>query len=369
MKKVLLIANYSLNKGGIQTVIMDIVRSLYNRFTFDIVLFTEEKGYFEEEFLSYGGTIYRVPYYCGNNRFRKRIDYYLRAPYLYYRTKKILKAKTDYDVLHCNNGFEGAIFLKLADKFHIPVRIMHSHAIPVKYNIVREMLNKYYLKAIMKYSTNTIGCSTAVCNEFFGEKCISSVITNPYDSDSFTFAHGPNNNSILVLTQVGYFSENKNQLFTIKLVKALTDMNIEVCLNLIGFDEGEYYQKIKNLIKLLHLETKVCFYPQNANIPAILKTTNALICPSKKEGFGIVLLEAQACGVKCYASDSIPEDANVGGVTYLKLSEGEHLWANVIAKDYLNKRLQHTEYDCSRFKLEVISEKYAELYENNGDQL
>ena len=64
MKKVLIIAQGGLNRGGIQTVIMNYLRCLHNTYSFDIVVFSKDKRDYDEEFLSYGGQIFRM-YYGG----------------------------------------------------------------------------------------------------------------------------------------------------------------------------------------------------------------------------------------------------------------------------------------------------------------
>ena len=77
-KRVLLVSCEGLGNGGVQAIMMGIVRNLYTEFHFDILLFTSEKRYFDDEFLSYGGKIFRVPKYEGTNPIRRRFDYYIR---------------------------------------------------------------------------------------------------------------------------------------------------------------------------------------------------------------------------------------------------------------------------------------------------
>ena len=60
-KRVLLIASGGLDKSGVPTVIMTIVRALQEDHDFDILLGTGEEGYFEPEFRQYGGRIFRRP--------------------------------------------------------------------------------------------------------------------------------------------------------------------------------------------------------------------------------------------------------------------------------------------------------------------
>lgn len=59
-KKILFVNSQCLQRGGIQSVVMSIVRGLSKEFTFDILVFSDEKGWYDEEFLSYGGKIIRL---------------------------------------------------------------------------------------------------------------------------------------------------------------------------------------------------------------------------------------------------------------------------------------------------------------------
>jgi glycosyltransferase involved in cell wall biosynthesis len=48
-----------------------------------------------------------------------------------------------------------------------------------------------------------------------------------------------------------------------------------------------------------------------SDIPALLSSFDMMILPSRWEGLGIVVLEAQAAGVPCLLSDRVPEEATV----------------------------------------------------------
>ena len=131
-KRVLFVSCEGLGNGGVQAIIMGIVRNLHREYHFDILLFTSEKRYYDNEFLSYGGKIFRVPKYEGSNSLFRRLDYYIRDVYTYYRTKKILEKEPPYDIIHCNREFENAPLLFLASRLNIPVRISHAHIIHQK---------------------------------------------------------------------------------------------------------------------------------------------------------------------------------------------------------------------------------------------
>ena len=96
-KRVLMVSCEGLGIGGVQNVMMNIVCNLSDEYAFDMLLFTDEKRYFDEEAEHYG-VIYRIP-----NK-ETRIDYYIRFFRIFYGTYKLLK-KNKYDVIHCNNDY------------------------------------------------------------------------------------------------------------------------------------------------------------------------------------------------------------------------------------------------------------------------
>ena len=109
MKKALMVSCEGLGRGGVQAVMMDIVRNLRGEYNFDMLLFTDEVRYYDEEFLSYGGKILRVPFYEGGNRILRKLDYYIRGGRLYRGIYKAIQENGPYDVIHCNNVYESAL--------------------------------------------------------------------------------------------------------------------------------------------------------------------------------------------------------------------------------------------------------------------
>ncbi len=364
MKKVLLVCSGGLGRGGVQTVIMNLVRQLYNQYTFDIVVFTNEKRYYENEFSKYGGKIFRIPYYEGKNSYIRRIDYYIRGVRIKKAITSIIRTYGPYDIIHCNNDFESGICLKAAWKTLVPTRIAHTHIIYKKANLIEQLLDKSRVNKIKKYSTSIIACSKESAVSFFGSDQNVTVVNNPYNEQSFFFSPLEKSNS-LIISQVGSFSDNKNQKFSLEIIKELKKSIPSVELNLVGFGYCDYIRELKQITKEYSIEENVHFYPSDYDIPSLLRRSNAFLFPSFREGFGIVLIEAQAVGVKCYVSDTVPEETNLGGCVYLKLEEGAAAWSTRILRDYLQGYCIHNYYDCQAFSSNTFAGKVAYIYERN----
>lgn len=363
MKRVLLVSCEGLGNGGVQAVIMSIVRNLHKEYLFDILLFTSEKRYYDEEFLTYGGQIFRIPRYEGENRFRKKIDYYVRGRNLYNDVCKLLKEKGPFDVIHCNDEFENAPILKAAAECGVPIRISHTHIVSRKSNILADMIEKNRKKTIENYATVKIGCSVEACKSFYADSTNAFVVNNAYDDRRFDKQRYVNNTEPgLSLLQVGSFNDTKNQLFTIEVLAQIKNQIQNVHLSFVGFDMNGYKDKMVEKIKQLNLESCVSFYPSNADIPQLLMNSSFFVFPSKHEGFGIVLIEAQAMGKKCFAADSVPATTDCGGVIFLTLSDGPKVWAKRIIEEYEGENSENTDYDVSAFASSKVMDGYRKIY-------
>ena len=123
MKRVLFVINSNLDNAGVPNVLMQIVRKLKEEFVFDIVVGNSAKGFYDDEFLSYGGKIFRhdlVDYS------KSKVFYGKRGKQTYQKVKEVLK-ENKYDIIHCKNGVEAGFALKTAYKVGVPIRIVHSH--------------------------------------------------------------------------------------------------------------------------------------------------------------------------------------------------------------------------------------------------
>ena len=54
--------------------------------------------------------------------------------------------------------------------------------------------------------------------------------------------------------------------------------------------------------------------------------------PSVFEGLGIVIVEAQAAGLQCLVSDSVPHEANCGAVKYMSLNTPKSVWMKTMCE-------------------------------------
>ena len=352
-----------LGHGGVQAVMMSIIRNLKKEYCFDMLLFTSDRRYYDDEFESYGGKIFRIPRYEGKASLRKKADSFIRGIPLYFKVLSLLKENGPYDVIHCHDELESSIILKAASDVGIPIRIAHTHIIHRDRNIIIDFLNVFRKKLIEKYATIKIACSKEASDAFYLFPSKAHIIYSPYDEVKFNISKAKVNKSkCFNILSVGNLCENKNQLYALAVLKHILNEIPNSKLILVGSDINNYKNILLNYIENNNLYNNVVFMPHNSNIPEIMSYTDIFLFPSKTEGFGIVLVEAQSMGIKCYASDTVPTDANCGGVTYISLNETAAFWANKISEDYRNQKCNRANYNVSHFSTSNIMQKYIKIY-------
>ena len=80
-----------------------------------------------------------------------------------------------------------------------------------------------------------------------------------------------------------------------------------------------------------NLESSVILMGKCEKVSGYYNVMDAFLFPSRFEGLGIALLEAQANGIKCYTSNRVPKETNiVGNVSYIELNKSSKEWADFI---------------------------------------
>ena len=138
-----------------------------------------------------------------------------------------------------------------------------------------------------------------------------------------------------VVGHVGRFRKVKNHTFLIDIfVHLLQHRNAHLVL--VG--DGKLLPMITDKIKRLGLEKKVTILTHRNDINRLLKTFDVFLFPSLHEGTGIALLEAQAAGLRCIISDTIPVSARILDTTIaVSLDKSPEYWCKIILNEKLTQ--------------------------------
>ena len=158
------------------------------------------------------------------------------------------------------------------------------------------------------------------------------------------------------------FDPQKNPYFIIDIVNEIVKSEPSTFLKWVG--AGYMEKDIKKYTKELRLEKHVEFLGTTENVEKILWNNKYFLFPSKYEGLGIVLIEAQAAGLKCFASDKVPHLANCGGVKEISLNKTAKEWADIILNEIKNEtELCVDEEKLKKFDIHYTVKKLENIYD------
>ncbi len=352
--------------GGVSSVILSILEQLHTRFDFTCLVFDKQIGAREHIAKRYA-QLHRVKWCYAPYAWYRWFVIMLRPFTLYWVVYKLCK-QNHYQVIHCHNGYDQWICLLAAKHAGVKIRIAHSHNTksPACISWMRRAYNRFAVCVINQYATTRIGCSKQACLDFFGADVSTQTIYNAVDLTKFDIKkHTPFQNKRFI--HVGRYTYQKNQEFVLNVFYLLKKQSPDSTLALVG--SGGNKTALENQIKRLHLEDCVQLVDgRTTDVSIQYAQADYMIFPSHYEGFGIVLIEAQAMGIHCFVSESIQPDVDVGLMTFLDLTSGPAKWADVVA-DYIK---QHNQFEIpnrkelGKFDPQNIAMQYQKIYEGNN---
>ena len=169
------------------------------------------------------------------------------------------------------------------------------------------------------------------------------------------------NDDDILIGNIGRMEKQKNQLFLIEVFKKLYEKNDKYKLLIIG--EGKLETKIKNKISKYQLENVTYIKKRIKNVNEYMMAMDIFALPSLYEGLGIVLIEGQASGLKCFTTlDTVAKETNLtNNIKYLKLDK--NIWINTILNtDVKYDRTKNMEDICKEFDIRNVAKKLENLY-------
>lgn len=163
-----------------------------------------------------------------------------------------------------------------------------------------------------------------------------------------------------VIGQIGRFAYQKNPEFTVEVFNELLKKNDRGYLLLIG--RGKQEAELRKMVSDLNIEDRVQIMVGRDDVPELLKAMDVFIFPSRFEGLGIVLIEAQVSGLDCVTSDQIPYEAYQSpNITRLSLDASKEEWVEALLdpKGNIDRYGNIDDYDMNKEirNLEKLYEK------------
>lgn len=139
-----------------------------------------------------------------------------------------------------------------------------------------------------------------------------------------------------VIGHVGRFSKEKNHDFIFNLFKYIESKNNNVFLLLVG--DGERKSIFIDKMNKSNLASKYMILSNRSDVNFLLKAMDVFLFPSKSEGLGLALIEAQLANINCVISSNIPNSSIISNhVISVSLDDSYQTWYNAIFHNYTDK--------------------------------
>lgn len=314
-----------MDRGGLETFIMNMYRNMdRSRVQFDFLCHREGHFAYDDEIEELGGRIFSVPR-CNP------------LDPLYFRALDKFFVHHPYRVVHSHIDCMSALPLAAARRHGAAVRIAHSHSSRQDRDI------KYPLKLVCKRfirreATDLFACGIEAGKWMFGtDDC--TVVRNAINVDEYAFDEGRRERmraglgiaaSAPVVGHVGRFAPVKNHAFIIETFSELLKLRPDAVLLLAG--DGELLPDAERCASELGISGSVRFLGVRSDVPDLMQAMDVFVMPSLYEGLPLVLVEAQASGLPCVISGSIPPDCDLEGsdISRLSLTAPAAHWAEAL---------------------------------------
>jgi len=319
--------SYDMSLGGAETLIMNLYRNIdRDRLQFDFLLHSPEESAYEKEIKELGGRIYRIPRYKGYNKlsYEKNLTIFLRE-------------HEEFSIIHDHLMDSASETLKVAKRMGRTV-IAHSHIADVPLSL-EELLRRFFRKNLWRISDYRFACSNAAGLWLYKGKADFKVLRNGIETEKYRFNEETRErvrrsfnlaDTTKLYGTIGRLETQKNQSRMLGIFKSITEKTPDSVLMIIG--TGSLEAELKGKASSLGISDKVIFPGPRKDVNEILMGMDAFILTSLYEGLGIVLVEAQASGLNCFYTDTIPADVDLipSLLHRISLDSEDEVWAESI---------------------------------------
>lgn len=360
-------------RGGVESYIYNQIACLSEneknkQIQFDFLVPSEnEKLAYEDELKGYGCKFYRAYRRWKNSFFGHYVDLY----------RFFKNHSKDYDIAVANYlDLQNINFLIVAKLFGLKT-VAHAHSAHAarnsKYKIlvaINKVLGRIFID-------NLFTCSSVAANWMFGESLVKLKknhyfqINNRIDAARFRFSPSVREKvrdqlglkpTTTVLGNTGRMVPGKNQLFIVDILNEYLKLNKDAALIIVG--DGPQKEAVAQKAAALGIRDKVILPGSQSNIHEWLQAMDVFIFPSLYEGLPVSLIEAQAAGLKCLVSNTVPQQSFITDLCHIhSLNQSAKEWAQSICGEvpYHRKDMRNEIFDKG-FDVNGLREYYLSLY-------
>ena len=277
------------------------------------------------------------------NRKKKTLNY-MKELY------QLLK-KGKYDVVHIHGNSATMTFELLPSLMAgVKKRIVHVHNSRNQHNLMHTILYPFFNKML----TDRISVSEA-SGRYLYKKNKFIVLNNAIDIQHYRFQEELKeecrrkyriDEDAYVIGTVGKLNYQKNHTFLINVFAEVKKIKPKAKLLIVG--GGKLKDKLMEQIQALHIEESCILAGMQSDTAAFLSAMDVFVFPSLFEGLGMAVIEAQASGLSCIVSDTVPLETKVSdNIEYMSLRQPLEKWVEKIVTMNVGNRNIKSKKACS----------------------
>ncbi|MEN6418627.1 MAG: glycosyltransferase family 1 protein [Clostridiaceae bacterium] len=365
-----LVAGMTGTVGGLENFIMNYYRQVDKElFQFDFLCRFPRCAY-QEEIERNGGRFFSV-----TRRSKNPFRYY-REIHTFFR-----KHGHEYDVFWDNECmFNDVTPLQLARREGIPVRIAHSHNAgnmdTSPKGRLQGFLHRLQKWQVVRCATDLWACSDTAGAWAFPKRFRTGkkyrVVLNAIDTERFVFSDASRSacrkqlalGDHFTIGCVGRLQYQKNQAFLLEAFALFTKSSIGKDARLLLLGTGPDAEALQEQAVSLGIERSVMLIGYRPDTEHYLQAIDVFALPSRFEGLGIAVIEAQCSGLPCLVSQAVPTEAAVTDLVRFLPVENPAVWADAFSQLAENRPARYSknkEINNAGYEISTAAKGLAEL--------
>ncbi len=239
------------------------------------------------------------------------------------------------DIVHSHVFLAAELALWVKENYGIPY-VLTEHST----GFARQKYSRNFMSIASKVFENS-SLNIAVSNEFAVLlKSIFNIefkyVPNMIDTDFFKPDSKKVLNNGFTFLNVGFLDKKKNQISLIIAFSNLFKNNSKFKLDIVG--DGPEMNNLKSYIDLNGLQSQVTLYGNmcRSEVKTKMLNSDCFVLSSDQETFGVVLIEAMACGVPVLSTKSGGPESIITNEKLGILTDLNHLEINMLKISKLN---------------------------------
>lgn len=363
--RIIYISDTLRQRSGITAVIRNYMNHFdWNRIQLDLLVNDTSEVDAVNQMRKMGANVYFMPVLSGKNvlSFLNFIKHFFTEHH--------------YDIVHSHYYQLDTLVFPIAKRACKCKCISHSHSTRYSEYKLRSVRNWLISRGIGKAADVWAACSNEAGEFLFGKGYRKSpkklIVINGIECKDYVFNESTRvqkrqefgiGDDEIIVGHIGRMAPQKNPLFIIDILAELLKINNKYRLMLVG--DGPMEEEIREKANGLGISDKIYYAGVRSDVPQLINAFDVFLFPSLYEGLGIVAVEAQANGLKCIVSDTVPEDVDLTGITKMSIREPPVKWANTInnsdleRNDDYNKKIMDAGYD-----IQTAADGLLDFYEH-----